>query len=106
MSLSCYSTFYSSDLLLLLSCTKISCPCLIPILYFYKFYLVDFITPMSRTSAQSMVKSSPAMHRTPTTPRTRFKRPITFINKPAEDMRRKEEDENSVEIRSDYSTSC
>jgi hypothetical protein len=64
---------------------------------------------VSRTSAQSVVKPSPTVHRSPTKkpiPRPRFKQPIKFIKKPAQGVRREGKDENSVEVLGDYSTSC
>jgi hypothetical protein len=77
---------------------------------FCKFYLLCFTTLISLTSAQSVVKSPSAVHRSTTTkpiPRSRFKQPINFIKKPAQGLcRKEEEEENSVEVRGDYSTSC
>jgi len=65
---------------------------------------------MSLTSAQSVVKSPPrTVHRSTTTKpitRSRSKQPINFIKKPAQGLRRKEEEENSVEVRGDYSAFC
>jgi len=49
------------------------------------------------------------MHRSTTTkliPPSRFKQPINFIKITAQDLRRKKEEENSVEVKGDYSTSC
>jgi len=64
---------------------------------------------MCLTSAQSVVKSLSAVHRSTSTKpirRSRFKHLINFIKKPAQGVRSKEEEENSVEVRDDCSASC